>query len=176
MDKHAMPPKDALVIETLLRYIASYPATPPRTVALEQEIRIGTGFHGNWYRSQKEHWLGYLGYKRALWVAQGKNYDQEKAKSHWSRTHCFPMLFWLAECAGVDSDILERAEVAARRVAAVIGSDHPSHGKAARDVLPWPLVQQKILSKEPELELADAHLASDAAYTRLATLRSDCRV
>ena len=171
-----MPSTDALVIEALLRYIAGYPATPPRTIALEQEIRIGTGFHGKWYRSQKEHWLGYVGYKRAQWAAQGKNYDLEKAKSHWSHTHCFPMLFWLAECAGVDSDILGGAEMAARRVAAVIGSDHPSHGKVAREVLPWSLVQRAILSKEPELELAKARSVSDAAYSRLASLRSDCQV
>ena len=171
-----MPSTDTLVIESLLRYIAGYPETPPRTVALEQEIRIGTGFHEKWYRSQKEHWLGYVGYKRAKWAAPGKNYDLEKAKSHWSRTHCFPMLFWLAECAGVDSEILGRAEVTARRVAAVIGSDHPSHGKAAREVLPWSLVQRAILSKEPGLGLSKARSASDAAYTRLASLRSDCRV
>jgi hypothetical protein len=171
-----MPSKDALVIEALLRYIAGYPGTPPRTVALEQEIRIGTGFHGKWYSSQKEHWLGYAGYKRALWAVQEKNYGLEKAKSHWSRTHCFPMLFWLAECAGVDSDILGRAEVAARRVAAVTGSDHPSHGKAAREALPWSLVEQAILSKVPELDLAKARLESDEAYARLASLRSDCRV
>jgi len=171
-----MPPKDTLVIEELLRYIAGYPETPPRTIALEQEIKIGTGFHGKWYSSQKEHWLGYVGYKRAQWAAQGKNYNLEKAKSHWSRTHCFPMLFWLAECAGVDSDILERAEVVARRVTAEICSDHPSHGKAAREVLPWSLVEQAILSKAPELDVATARSASDDAYTRLALLRSDCRV
>jgi len=171
-----MPSTDTLVIEVLLRYIAGYPATPPRTIALEQEIRIGTGFHGKWYRSQKEHWLGYVGYKRALWATQGKNYDMEKAKSNWRRTHCFPLLFWLAECAGVDSDLLERAEVAARTVATVIGSDHPSHGKAAREELPWLVVQRAILSKEPELELAEARSASDVAYTRLASLRADCRV
>ena len=86
------------------------------------------------------------------------------------------MLFWLAECAGVDPNVLGRAEVAARGAAAVIDSDHPSHGKAAREVLPWLLVQQAILSKEPELDLAEARSASDAAYTRLASLRSDCRV
>ena len=171
-----MPPKDTLVIEDLLQYIAGYPETPARTIALEQEIRIGTGFHGKWYSSQQEHWLGYVGYKRALWATQGKNYGLEKAKSHWSRTHCFPMLFWLAECAGVDSDILASAEVAARRAAAVIGSDHPSHGKAAREVLPWSLIQPAILSKEPKLDLAQARPASDTAYTRLASLRSDCRV
>ena len=171
-----MPPKDTLVIEELLRYIAGYPETPPRTIALEQEIKIGTGFHGKWYSSQKEHWLGYVGYKRAQWAAQGKNYNLEKAKSHWGRTHCFPMLFWLAECAGVGFVILGRAEVAARRVAAIIASDHPSHGKAAREELPWLLVQQAILSKEPELELAEARSASDVAYKRLASLRTDCRV
>ena len=86
------------------------------------------------------------------------------------------MLFWLAECAGVDPEILGRAEVAARGVAAVIASDHPSHGKAAREVLPWSLVEQAILSKEPELDLAKARLESDAAYSRLASLRADCRV
>ena len=92
------------------------------------------------------------------------------------RTHCFPMLFWLAECAGVDSDVLGTAEAAARRVASVIGSDHPSHGKAAREVLPWSLVEQAILSKEPGLDLATARSTSDDAYKQLASLRADCRV
>ena len=167
---------DTLVIGDLLQYLLSYPDAPPRTIALEQEIQIGTGFHGKWYRSQKEHWLGYLGYKRALWAAAQKNYELEKAKSHWNRTHCFPMLFWLAECAGIEPGILEKAEVAAIRAASAISTDHPSHGKAAREVLPWSIVERKILSREPEFDLAEAHSASDAAYMRLASLRPDCRV
>ena len=167
---------DTLAIGDLLLYVAAYPALPPRTVALEQEIRIGTGFHGKWYGSQREHWLGYVGYKRALWAAQGKNYGLEKAKTHWNRTHCFPMLFWLAECAGVDPDVLELAEAAARRVSVEIGSDHPSHGKAARQVLSWSLVQQAILRKKPTVDWEEARSVSDGAYARLASLRPDCRV
>ncbi len=50
-----MPSGDPLIINDLLRYIANYPEKPSRTVALEQAIQIGTGFHGKWYRSQKEH-------------------------------------------------------------------------------------------------------------------------
>lgn len=171
-----MPSGDPLVINDLLRYIAGYSEAPSRTVALEQAIQIGTGFHGKWYRSQKEHWQGYLGYKRALWAAQGKDYGIEKAQSHWSRTHCFPMIFWLAECAGVASRTLAEAEAAARIVAAKIGKDHPSRGKAARGILPWPMVEESILREQPSVVEAEAFAFSNEAFERLASLRPDCRV
>ena len=166
-----------LNIQDLLRYIADYPASPPRTTALEQRIRIGTGFHGKWYRSQQEHWLGYLGYKRALWFSNDRgDYFLEPARGHWNRTHCFPMLFWLAESSGVDSEILGIAELAAVDVANKIRSDHPSHGKAARQVLPWILLEQTLMSKLPKSTAEEANLASETAYTRLAAERPDCRI
>ena len=141
-----MKSANTLSIQELLQYVADYPTSPPRTVALEQKIQIGTGFHGKWYRSQKEHWLGYLGYKRALWISKGRgDYFLENAKGYWNRTHCFPMLFWLAECAEVEPGILDEAELVAQEVTSKIRADHPSHGKAAREVLPWTLVEQKIM-------------------------------
>ena len=45
------------VIE-LMCYVVSFEERPHRTTELENEIKIGTGFHNKWYRSQKEHWLG----------------------------------------------------------------------------------------------------------------------
>jgi hypothetical protein len=41
-------------------YINNLPEYLPRTKEMEAAISVGVGFDGAWYRSQKEHWLGWL--------------------------------------------------------------------------------------------------------------------
>jgi len=151
-----------------LRRLVNCPDAPPRTVVLEQQIHIGTGFHGKWYRSQREHWLGSLGYVIAKHAAAGVEASDMPAKPQWTRTHCFPMLFWVAESAGVDDETLHRAEAAAYEAAALIGRDHPSHGRAARSVLPWTLVEHALREHVPLSSRAVTQQAVSDAYHHLA--------
>jgi len=45
----------------LLRaHIRPLPEFLLRTKELETSISVGVGFDGAWYRSQKQHWLGWL--------------------------------------------------------------------------------------------------------------------
>ena len=163
------------VSEVLCRLTAC-PDAPPRTVALERAIQIGTGFHGKWYRSQREHWLGSLGFRIRQRALSGIDVSKTDAGKQWNRTHCFPMLFWVAECAGIDDSDLARAEAAAFVAAAQIRRDHPSHGKAARAVLPWILVEQRLRERVQRADAIETDSAVASAYERLAAMRPEFRL
>lgn len=65
----------------LKKFVANYEPFSARTVNLEQRIQIGTGFHGKWYRSQREHWLGWLEFQDRAARLNGKSPDELKAGS-----------------------------------------------------------------------------------------------
>jgi hypothetical protein len=84
----------------LRAHIRPLPEYMPRTCAMEKAIGVGAGFDGAWYRSQKEHWLGWL----AEYYGPGAYGRSEKslrtAKYAYNHIQCAPMLFWLAEALG----------------------------------------------------------------------------
>lgn len=76
---------------------------------LEKAIGVGVGYSGAWYRSQKEHWIGWLSeydtpgaYGRDASVFRG-------ASDVYNRVQCAPMLFWLLEALGAPNEQLDRA-------------------------------------------------------------------
>lgn len=157
--------------------IAGFDAFLPRTDALERRIRIGVGYHGKWYRSQREHWLGWIAVKAREAEGRGEDPATVAAGARWSGLNCIPMMFWLAEAAGVAPTALDRAEAAAVEAAAAKGVDCPQHGKAMRAALPWAMVERALLGSPPP-DAADRAAAADAAdeaLERLASLRSDFR-
>lgn len=141
----------------LLCLVGWFPEHLPRTLALEQRIRIGAGFHGKWYTSQAEHWRGWMGFHDARLRRLGKDPALVSGNVRWRGLSCAPMMFWLAEAAGVPADRLDRAEAAAHTAADAIRHDHASHGKAMREVLPWPVLEAALGSLVP---LASAAVAS----------------
>ncbi len=156
----------------LLCHVAAYEANPPRTVELEQEIEIGSGFHGKWYRSQREHWLGWLSLKirDSSMVNPGA---EVPARLVWNRLKCSPMMFWLAETAGADSETLIRAADAAGQAAKINPKDGNPHGKIMRQVLPWSLVEGLLRSGPPLASEEVAKQAGDEALDRLLKLRPE---
>lgn len=146
---------------SLLRLVGAFPEELPRTLALERRIRIGAGFHGKWYASQGEHWRGWMRYKDAVLRRSGRDPDLVPGRARWN-LNCAPMMFWLAEAAKVPDQILDQAEEAARGAATRIDHDHPSHGKAMRACLPWPLIERSLASLPP--------LSADAAAAAEATV------
>ena len=164
-----------LSLSQVKRYVAGYLAALPRTLALEQRIKIGTGFHGKWYRSQKEHQLGWIVFQEC--AARKKNLDPDTvpASGMWSRLKCSPSMFWYAEAVGVAPAILDAAEAAAERAAAINPKDGNPHGKLMREVLPWNLIAQSMLDgPEPPSAQQAASLGLDA-FDRLTELRSEYR-
>lgn len=162
-------------INVLICHVAAYPDHPEWTGRLEQEIRIGTGFHGKWYRSQREHMLGWLVYQQCEAVRKGIDPNRNPAGTMWGRLKCSPLMFWLAETSGVGFDILFRAQKAAVAAAAINPKDGNPHGKMMREVLPWDLMEQAILSGPNPLASEPAVETANLAFDRLTRLRPEFR-
>jgi hypothetical protein len=155
----------------LKTYVAAYPPAPTRTQALEQRIQIGTGFHGKWYRSQREHWLGWVEFQDRKALEAGQSPNALLAKAVWNRLKCSPMMFWLAECSGVSADLLSKAETEAAQAAVLNPKDGNPHGRMIRSVLPWPVLESAIANGPAASSLSHAQQEADLAFDRLCELR-----
>ena len=92
-----------------------------------------------WYSSpQKEHWLGWLGGYDGPGAYARKKWDRSAAYVY-NHVVCPPMLFWLAEAAGVPKDTLMRAEDEALAAQPVM----PAQCAAIRNEIPWVLVRER---------------------------------
>jgi hypothetical protein len=154
----------------LKKRITLLPAHPPRAVALQERIQIGVGYHNKWYRSQKEHWLGWIVVKEYKAILKDIPLDTITARMRWSRLNCIPMMFWLAEVAGVDDDTLTEAEEAAILAAQEIPQDCPLHGKIMRQVLPWKMIEKRMIQL-PSASSEEAASAGNLAFEHLASIK-----
>lgn len=162
-------------ISQLKAFGAAYEAMPQRTIALERRIRIGSGFHGKWYRSQREHMLGWFVVQECQERRAGRSPAAVDAKGIWNRLKCSPAMFWLAECAGIPKDLLDQAEQQAERAAQINPMDGPPHGTMIRQILPWTVMQSVILSgPSPACELTAEEMAM-LAFDRLTEKRATYR-
>ncbi|WP_052261232.1 hypothetical protein [Ruegeria sp. ANG-S4] len=159
----------------LLRFVAAYHPTPPKTCQLEQKIQIGTGFHRKWYRSQREHWLGWLALKTRDERLQ-EPIGEVPAKLIWNRLKCSPMMFWLAEAAGADEGLLDRAAKRAVQAAQINPKDGNPHGKLMRQVLPWQSIEDLIRSGPSPAAYEDATKAGEQSLNRLLELRPEYKL
>lgn len=170
-----MKVSDLMNIEELIRHVAAYPDELEWTHKLEQEIQIGTGFHGKWYGSQREHMLGWLVFQQCEAIRKGIDPDQNMAGPMWSRLKCSPLMFWLAEASGVEADILFQAQQAAIAATAINPKDGNPHGRLMREVLPWNLVEQAIIDGPQPLASSLAEVEARCAFDRLTKLRTEFR-
>ena len=154
--------------------VASFAETTRRTSALEARIRIGAGFHDKWYRSQREHWLGWLVAKDCEARCNRIDPVHIPAERRWKWLMCSPAMIWLSDCAGVHNDVLDLAERAAERAALINDHDGYPHGKFVREVLPWPTLEFGLLSKTP-LQREAAEAEGRHAFDRLCDRRSEFR-
>ena len=93
-----------------------------------------------WYGSQKEHWLGWLAeydgpgyYGRASWDVT--------AEQVYNRIVNPSMLVWLADAAGVEKTIVERASAAALAAP----SNMSAQSAAIRREVPWHLIAEQLV-------------------------------
>ncbi len=164
-----------MTIDDLIRYVAASSAKLRRTTDLEQKIRIGTGFHGKWYRSQREHWLGWLIYQQCEASRKGVDFTNHFAQPTWNRLKCSPAMFWMAEAACVESSVLDEAEAAAIEATKLNPKDGNPHGRMMRTSLPWHLVEDAFLVNVTSLPEKDARCSADEAFDRLMALRPEFR-
>ncbi|WP_380057514.1 hypothetical protein ACFE33_04555 [Falsihalocynthiibacter sp. SS001] len=159
----------------LIRYFSAYPETPPRTTALEQKIKIGVGFHNKWYRSQKEHWLGWMFAKDCELRSQRKDPTNIDAQVRWRNVMCSPAMFWIAECASVSFEQLDEAENAAILASAQNPKDGHPHGRMMREVLPWNTIEAAMITGPQPVGDEQAQAMARVAFERLCEKRSEFR-
>lgn len=98
--------------------------------------------HGNpdvWYRTQKEHWLGWLGGYHgpgAYGRATGKKRNARFAYNHIVEPK---MLLYLIKAAGVEPPMVKAAEEAAAR-----GTTMMQQSGAIRKQVPWDTVREAL--------------------------------
>jgi hypothetical protein len=122
----------------LAQKLAGLPAILPQTREFERAlVNQGTRkSNGVWYRSQKEHWLGWLsGYDGP--GAYGRENWARNAKFIYNHIVCPPMVLWLGEATGIAKSKITTAKHAALSA----GPNLPSQCAAIRGVIPWDTIE-----------------------------------
>lgn len=127
----------------LRRAIAALPAASPLTDKFEAaRHRRGPERGEVRYATQKQHWLGWLADYEGPGAYGRKNWNRSAAYVY-NHIVCPPMLFWLAEGAGVPKAVLLRAASAALGVQPVMSAQCA----AIRREIPWPLMQEHLIAR-----------------------------
>jgi len=87
---------------------------------------------GVWYKTQKEHWLGWLSGYDGPGAYGRKVHARRDARFVYNHIVCADMLFWLAKAAGVNAQLVEAARDAAKQEVSL-----QSKSAAIRRNVPW---------------------------------------
>jgi len=111
------------------------------TKSLEFSLSIKYGSKTVWYKTQKEHWLGWLSeyespgaYGRVKWGGRDASYI-------YNHIQCAPMLLWLAEAIGISRPILLKA----KKTIISSGKNGASQCSALRRIITWEMIDSQIL-------------------------------
>lgn len=144
--------------------ISKLPEAGRHTAKLEEEIGLRRKGRSTWYRSQKEHWLGWLdGYNGP--GAYGRKNWAHDAEYIYDHIQCSPMLLWLGEALGVSESILKKAS----RAAAGVGRNGARQCAAVRKEMPWITIAVAINNSDYYLSKEDRKKTD--AYKRLVGTR-----
>jgi hypothetical protein len=94
-----------------------------------------------WYKSQKEHWLGWLKEYDGPGFYNRKNHAGRDAKYIYNHIMCSPMVLYLPEALGVSQVLVKKAFYA------VIKSKDPGMAKQCgiiRKTIPFELVEKEL--------------------------------
>lgn len=96
-----------------------------------------------WYKTQKEHWLGWLGEYHTV-GAYGRVVDKKRdARYAYNHIVNWQMLEWIVEAAGVDP-----ALVAAAKREAGTGKSMMQKSAAIRRHIPWDMLRDELWPPE----------------------------
>ena len=94
-----------------------------------------------WYKSQKEHWLGWLGDYDGPGFYQRKTHAGRDAKYIYNHIMCSPMLLYLPEALGGSTELIRNA------YDAVIKANDPKMAKQCaivRSIISYELLEPKL--------------------------------
>jgi hypothetical protein len=124
----------------LARKISKFSARPSMTSSFERALAARQVWKPSkaWYKSQKEHWLGWLGeYKGPGYY--GRKNSKRSAEYSYNHINCSPMVLWLGEASGVSKKIVGKAKRAALRT-----HHMGSQCSAIRKIIPWVLIEARL--------------------------------
>jgi hypothetical protein len=128
----------------LRQSIGGLVANQPLTAGFEVELVERTTARRVWYRSQKEHWLGWLdGYEGR--GAYGRKIWHRSAEFIYNHIGCPAMLVWLAEASGIPRKQVSRAIASALRSR----SNFAAQCAALRLAIPWHDVERRLRRTAP---------------------------
>lgn len=81
--------------------ICDLPEETKRLEEMQNILKVGPTHGKAKYRSQKEHWMGWLADHSNAGFYERKNPKNHTAKSIYNAIGCSPMLFWLVETVGL---------------------------------------------------------------------------
>lgn len=116
----------------LRKLINKLPQDGNYTVKLEEAIELRRKGRSIWYRSQKEHWLGWLKEYNGPGAYGRMNWDHD-AEYIYDHIQCAPMLLWLGEALGLSDRVLRKASHAA----IASGNNSARQCSALRKEIPW---------------------------------------
>jgi hypothetical protein len=125
--------------KALARRIRNLPEHPPLTTALERALKKR---REQWYKSQREHWCGWLrDYHGA--GAYGRIPDSTRtAEDAYNHLVCPPMVLWLGEASGVPKATVVKAKQAALAASPSLAAQ----SAAVRKIIPWRLIEARLQS------------------------------
>jgi hypothetical protein len=130
--------------QALRRKIKGFEATPPITHSFERGLTKQGSWStdGVWYRSQKEHWLGWLSEYDGPGAYGRKTSVLRSAEFAYNHVVCPPMVLWLGEASGVKTSLITQAKKEA------LGASRKLQGKCAaiRGIVPWSEIEESLLN------------------------------
>jgi len=127
--------------DQLAKHIRKLSPFGPASDALERALGTHAGMTKKWYKSQKQHWLGWLREYDGPGAYNRKTYGGRSAAYAYNHIKCAPMLLWLAEAVSVDDRALRQAKCAT--VAA--GKNLSKQCGALRVIIPWEMISECLL-------------------------------
>lgn len=112
-----------ITIERLRNAIKKLPSDPPKIQ------------RGIWYRTQKEHWLGWLKEYRGPGAYGRRGGNAREAKFAYNHIVNYHMLTWIIDAAGVDPKLVRRAKAAINDKMTL-----QANAKAVREIVPWEIL------------------------------------
>jgi hypothetical protein len=113
----------------------------PRTIQFERALakRGIWSTDGVWYKSQQQHWLGWLGEYNGPGYYGRKN-SHRSAEFAYNHIVCPPMVLWLGEATGIPKATVAKA----MRAGLAAGRSLASQSAAIRQVIPWDAIQNQL--------------------------------
>lgn len=125
----------------LARKIGKLDARPSITSELERALEKRGDWNRSraWYKSQKEHWLGWLsGYEGA--GHYGRKDWNRSAEFIYNHIVCPPMVLWLGEASGIPKATVREAKQAALSARPSL----PAQSAAIRKVIRWDAIEVRL--------------------------------